>query len=147
MSLLVSISLRGKKSLFPCFFFWKEVVSEIAQCAGGHECLTLLTLNYAMRHHCTCPSVCDCKFGNPRRKPTLNLNIQTFEIHSTDLCVYELNLLAPELFFLILAPLVYKMWIIQEPNKLELWNKLHFEGKKKGEYIPCLKYSVPIFVE
>ena len=29
---------------------------------------------------------------------------------------------------------------------LELWNKLHFEGKN-GENIPCLKYSVPIFVE
>jgi len=30
---------------------------------------------------------------------------------------------------------------------LELWNKLHFEEKKNGENIPCLKYSVPIFVE
>ena len=40
------------------------------------------------------------------------------------------NLLAPELFFLILAHPVYKMWIIQEPNTLELWNKLHFEEKK-----------------
>ena len=29
-----------------------------------------------------------------------------------------INLLAPELFFLILAHSVYKMWIIQEPNKL-----------------------------
>ena len=27
-------------------------------------------------------------------------------------------------FFLILAHRVYKMWIIQEPNTLELWNKL-----------------------
>jgi len=59
-----------------------------------------------------------------------------------------INLLAPELFFfLILAHPVYKMWIIQEPNKLELWNKLHFEEGKIGEYVPCLKYSVPIFVE
>ena len=33
-------------------------------------------------------------------------------------------------FFLILAHPVYKMWIIQVPNKLELWNKLHFEEKK-----------------
>jgi len=40
------------------------------------------------------------------------------------------NLLAPELFFLILAQSVYKMWIKQEPNTLELWNKLHFEQKK-----------------
>jgi len=30
---------------------------------------------------------------------------------------------------------------------LELRNKLHFEDKKNEEYIPCLKYSVPIFVE
>ena len=30
---------------------------------------------------------------------------------------------------------------------LELRNKLHFEEKKNGQYIPRLKYSVPIFVE
>jgi len=30
-------------------------------------------------------------------------------------------------FFLILAHLAHKMWIIHEPNMLELWNKLHFE--------------------
>ena len=35
-----------------------------------------------------------------------------------------------EIIFLILAHTVYKMWIIQEPNKLALWNKLHFEEKK-----------------
>ena len=46
------------------------------------------------------------------------------------------NLLALELFFfLILAHPVYKMWILQEPNTLELWNKLHFEEKKKEESI------------
>ena len=33
-------------------------------------------------------------------------------------------------FFLILAPPVHKMWIIQEANMLELWNKLNFEEKK-----------------
>ena len=51
------------------------------------------------------------------------------------------------IIFLILAHTAYKMWITQEPNTLELWNKLHFEEKKNGECIPCLKYSVPIFVE
>jgi len=57
------------------------------------------------------------------------------------------NLLAPELFFfLILAHPVNKMWIIQEPNALELWNKLHFEEKKNGEYIPCLKYLVSVYI-
>jgi len=38
------------------------------------------------------------------------------------------------------------MWIIQEPNTLELLNKMHFEEEKNGQYIPFLKYSVPIFV-
>jgi len=33
-------------------------------------------------------------------------------------------------FFYILAQSVYKMWIKQEPNMLELWNKLHFEEKR-----------------
>ena len=46
----------------------------------------------------------------------------------------SLNLLAPELFFLILAYPVYKMWITQEPNTLKLWNKLHFEEKKRRLY-------------
>jgi len=50
-------------------------------------------------------------------------------------------------YFSILAHPIYKMWIIQEPNTLELWNKPHFEKEKNGEYIPCLKYSVPIIVE
>jgi len=43
---------------------------------------------------------------------------------------YYINLFGAGFFFLILAHSVYKMWIIQEPNMLELWNKLHFEEKK-----------------
>ena len=38
-------------------------------------------------------------------------------------------------FFLILAHSIYKMWMIQEPNTSELWNKLHFEEGKKTESI------------
>jgi hypothetical protein len=30
---------------------------------------------------------------------------------------------------------------------LELLNKLHFEEEKNRDYIPCLKYSVLVFVE
>jgi len=37
-------------------------------------------------------------------------------------------------FFNFSTP-VYKMCIIQEPNKLALRNKLHFEEKKKTESI------------
>jgi len=39
----------------------------------------------------------------------------------------EINLWSRNYFFLILAHPVYEMWIIQEQNMLELWNKLHFE--------------------
>jgi hypothetical protein len=38
------------------------------------------------------------------------------------------------------------MWIIQEPKKVALWIKRHFE-EKNGECAACLKYSVCIFVE
>ena len=49
-------------------------------------------------------------------------------------------------FFLILAHPVYKMWIIQEPN-VRIMKQTAFWRENNGEYIPCLKYSVPIFVE
>jgi len=38
------------------------------------------------------------------------------------------------------------MLIIQEPKKVALSNKQHFEGKN-GERAACLKYSVLIVVE
>jgi len=37
-------------------------------------------------------------------------------------------------FFFNFSTPVYKMWIIQEPHTLELWNKLHFEEKKLRVY-------------
>ena len=46
-----------------------------------------------------------------------------------------INILAPEFFYFNLAHPVYKMWIIQEPYTLELWNKLHFEEEKQTESI------------
>jgi hypothetical protein len=49
-------------------------------------------------------------------------------------------------YIYILAHSVCKMRIIQEPKKVALWNKRHFE-EKNGECAACLKYSVLIFVE
>jgi hypothetical protein len=37
--------------------------------------------------------------------------------------------------------------IIQEPKKVELSNKRHFEERKNGEGVACLKNSVRVFVE
>jgi hypothetical protein len=56
------------------------------------------------------------------------------------------NLLAPEFYISILAHTVCKVWIIQEPKKVALWNKRRFE-EKNGDCAACLKYSVLIFVE
>ena len=47
-----------------------------------------------------------------------------------EVMLLRLTLWRRNYFFLILAHPVYKMWIIQEPNKLALWKKLHFEEKK-----------------
>ena len=49
-------------------------------------------------------------------------------------------------FFQILAHSVFKMWVIQKPNKVALWNKWHSEEKKWRSY-SMFKYSVRIFVE
>ena len=59
------------------------------------------------------------------------LNVMRPDLNWWSVMYASFNPLAPKLFFfLILAHPVYKMWIIQEPNKLALWNKLHFEEKK-----------------
>jgi hypothetical protein len=42
--------------------------------------------------------------------------------------------------FKFLAHPVCKMWIIQEPKKVELWNKQHFE-EKNGECAACLTFK------
>ena len=40
------------------------------------------------------------------------------------------NLLVTDFLFQILAHPLFKMWVIQKPNKVALWNKRHFEEKK-----------------
>ena len=42
-------------------------------------------------------------------------------------------------FFKILAHPVYKMWITQEPKKVALWNKRHFEEGKKRRVCSMFK--------
>jgi len=50
----------------------------------------------------------------------------------------KINFLAPEFFFILAHP-VYKMLITQEPNTLELRNKLHFEEEKKRRVYTMFK--------
>ena len=88
----------------------------------------VLFWQYQIQHNIGCQIVFGkfCKiFFICLSKRCANTDNCTFRIKET-----VLNLLAPELFFLILVHPVYKMWIIQEPNTLELWNKLHFEEKE-----------------
>ena len=44
--------------------------------------------------------------------------------------ITSFNHLATDYFFEILAHSVFKMWVIQKPNKVALWNKRHFEETK-----------------
>jgi len=115
----------------------------LQECSNSREqllfltCLTLKTKTlYSFKMlRTTCPTM---QHHNPA-----HWNI----FYTRFMLAKNINLLVPELFFLILAHPVYKMLITQEPNKLELWNKLHFEEKKTESITPCLKYSVPISVE
>ena len=75
----------------------------------------------------------------------LHENVKTYKM-AVEIRIMILSFWHRNYFFNFSTP-VYTMWIIQEPNTLELWNKLHFEEEKNGEYITCLKYSVSIFVE
>ena len=43
--------------------------------------------------------------------------------------IFSFNLLRRNYIFNF-STSVYKMWIIQKPNTLDLWNKLHFEEEK-----------------
>ena len=48
------------------------------------------------------------------------------------------------IFFLILAHPVFKMWVIQKPNKVALWNKRHFEDKRWRLYSMFKIFSMDI---
>jgi hypothetical protein len=61
-------------------------------------------------------------------------------------CTMMHGLTSLKFYIEILAHPVCKMWITQEPKRVALWNKWHFE-ERNGECAACLKYSVLIFVE
>jgi hypothetical protein len=80
-----------------------------------------------------------CKFSShvKMKSAKRNCRIQEQPIHQFSLWLRAAIMLTfwhRNHFFNFSTP-VYKMWIIQEPNKLELWNKLHFEERKKTESI------------
>ena len=62
---------------------------------------------------------------------------------SVNLCD-SFNLLATDFFFQILAHPVFKMWVIQIPNKVALRNKRHFEEKKWRLYSMFKIFSTDI---
>ena len=58
------------------------------------------------------------------------LMLKSFQLLSwSHFCIQELQH-CTVIIFLILAHPVYKIWIIREPNTLDLWNKRHFEEEK-----------------
>ena len=63
-----------------------------------------------------------------------NKVLETSTIIVNRCIIITINLLAKDFFFQILAHPVFKMWVIQKPNNVALWNKRHF-GEKKMEII------------
>ena len=82
-----------------------------------------------MKHGHRCQTIWG--WGGLRQELAITLKLLSLLLIPVQTLSKMFNPLAPELFFLILAHPVSKMWIIQEPNKLALWNKLYFEEKKK----------------
>ena len=59
------------------------------------------------------------------------LKVKSFELLTKESEIYWNSLTFwRRSLFQILAHPVFKMWVIQKPNKVALWNKRHFEGKK-----------------
>ena len=56
----------------------------------------------------------------------------------------KFNLLATDFFFSHFSTPVFKMWLIQKPNKVALWNKRHFEEKKWRLYSMFKIFSTDI---
>ena len=64
-----------------------------------------------------------------------SLNTNSSRYRRSVLSISILTFWRRNYFFFNFSTPVYKMWIIQEPNTLELWNKLHFEEEQKTEII------------
>jgi hypothetical protein len=58
----------------------------------------------------------------------------------------QINLLAPELFFLFYHTLYIKCEYTATKYVIIMKRTAFLRGKN-GDYIPCLKYLVPLFVE
>ena len=124
-----------KPSLPACIKSWKS----LPQCFGGAlaENRTSCAREVVWRMYKNRVPVCSTtlklfmkqnnRFIQHVLRTTRNAKIQC--VGKTQRCLL-FNLLATDFFPQILAHSVFKMWVIQKPNKVALWNKRHFEEKK-----------------
>ena len=70
-----------------------------------------------------------CFYSIPRSGQTNPHTPNRFQLGYTGWQVY-INLLATDFFFSNFSTPVFKMWVIQKPNKVALWNKRYFEEEK-----------------
>jgi len=77
-----------------------------------------------VKHRALNTSISKCKFSSQKRfKNACHFSI----IHT---CLFAQLTLWRRNFLLNFSTPVFKLWIIQEPKKIALWNKRHFEEKK-----------------
>jgi len=121
-------SLKKYNEMYLWIKYIKSVLWRVAECLSYIEDVWCLKVNLAFPRH-------TFMFVTDLFSICMNLVQRVKECWVS--VTPKFNLLVPELFFSILSHPVYKMWIIQEPNMLELWNKLHFK-EKETESIYCV---------
>ena len=102
--------------------------------------ISLHKLKVYLTHNLSCLFTY-CSFASIEHKDVIFCNVSSNILFSLSLPSFKTNIkpimnvnhtcltFRRRIIFQILAHSVFKMWVIQKPNKVALWNKRHFEEK------------------
>jgi len=100
-----------------------------------------LTDNTQQSQHTDLHVPAEIRTRNLSRRATADLRLRLRGDRDGLLALISFNFWRRNYFFILAHP-IYKMWIIQEPDTLELWNKLHFEEEKKRRVYTVFKVFI-----
>ena len=133
------------------YFFYISLYCFLSNChiPNGPE---FTTRRSPHPHFCAETSSVVCKTKSMRSSFFSFLRVYVISVQNYLACKMQtawsasvvINLLATDFFFQILAHSVFKMSVIQKPNKVALWNKRHFEEKKWRLYSMFKIFSTDI---
>ena len=121
---------------------WEEIVICMLEGSNAHQITHVGFLPAAMKNVHKCETQMDLHKNKavdtvlPRIYIWLHYTLQTQHTsrrwYTSDIHIVTIDVepFGAGIYFFNFSTPVYKMLIIQEPNMLELWNKLHFEEEK-----------------